>query len=243
MDLVKIFKYIIGINVLVVLLFFVILVGVKIYNNSNNFNIEQNIDPGFLSETQEEYNYENNFQLEIKLQEIVDLNDVTRCNDLVEEMFIKNCIDRINMNNIVKDLDFSGCKIMDGSLVTKEECERQIIFSKALEREDIKYCEETDNTDLYNQCVDTFYISLALKNNDIKYCSEYEKEERQVICKNLFLIEKILFNVKGDYNCDDFIGDNIRKDCKIAIEMKNIQEDNCEGFESSLFLDYCFHSF
>ena len=136
MDSIKIFKYIVAINVVIVLIFIVFVLGVKLYqtkinepklilNNTENINYNSDISTNDLENKIEELVERND---EVYYDDIIKGGDIEKCNTIESEYEKAICINNIALNLAQETMDISYCERVDNKLVSRDECERQIIL-------------------------------------------------------------------------------------------------------------------
>lgn len=183
---------------------------------------------------------------EIKLQEqageIIKTKDFGRCDEIKDEMYQTVCINNIALNLAQETQDISYCQKIDDKLVSVSSCESQIIFQKSLDKEDIRVCQETQNTELQKQCQENFWPNLALKKEDIKICNNLQTEQDKNLCSDNYLFQKEFITQKpAGFDCEKFKDEQVRADCKIyKTDSVKQTPDFCAKLKSNLFLNHCF---
>lgn len=182
---------------------------------------------------------------EIKLQEqtaeIIKTKDFGQCEKIDDELYKTVCRNNISLNLAQETQDISYCQKIDNKLISIEDCERQVIFQKSLDKEDINVCKETQNQELQKQCQDAFWPSLALKNSDVNLCNNALAEQEKNFCRDNYLFQKEFIQNTAQFNCQKFTDEQVKADCKIYKESLGKQAHIvCTDLKSNLFSNYCF---
>ena len=183
---------------------------------------------------------------ELKLQEqvsdVIKTKDFSGCENINDATYKTVCINNIALNLAKETEDISYCQKIDGKLVPKEDCERQVVFTKSLEKEDINVCQETKIRELQKQFDGGFYNILSLKMNDVKVCSKVQEKEVADFCYNNFLVIKY-FDVEGkNFDCVRLRGKEAQDDCQIVKTFSPEKESfqmKCSKLKTNLFFPYC----
>lgn len=178
--------------------------------------------------------------LQNQLAQIVKTDDLSRCQEINNQLYRTVCINNISVQLATDKKDLSYCQKMDGNLMTKDSCERRVIFDKSQEAGDINVCDETQRDNLKNDCRKVFWPSLTIKKGDISFCDNISSDEEKTNCKNDYIYQKEFLSKTASFGCSKFLGDDVKADC--AIYKKNLNSnslDFCKNLKSGLFLNAC----
>lgn len=177
--------------------------------------------------------------LQEQMAEIVKSENFDRCQEIEDKTYQTACINNIALNLANEKQDLSFCQKLDDKLVSIETCEREIIFSKSIDKEDISVCGETKNSQLKKECEDSFWPSLALKKGDIRLCDNISDESAKENCSNQYLAKKEFSGNVSAFDCNKFQGEEIRQDCNMMKENTGEDTKICSEMKSDFFKNYC----
>lgn len=194
-----------------------------------------------ITEQKEKIEPKTELQLQEQAGEIIKMKDFKRCDEIKDETYKTVCINNIALNLAQEKQDISYCQKIDDKLIPIKDCERQVIFTKSLEKEDINICKETQNQEIQKQCQDSFWPSLALAKNDVNLCNNALAEQEKSFCRDNYLFQKEFVQDAKVFVCEKFNDIQVGEDCKNFKE--NIGEPKtpelCANLKSNLFLNYC----
>lgn len=177
---------------------------------------------------------------EIKLQEqaadIIKSKDFSRCDEISDPTYKTVCVNNIAMNVAQETGDVSYCDKMDNKLVPKEDCERQAVFAKSVENEDIKVCEGATIELVRRDCENGLWQSLAFKRGDIKLCENIKTENEKNYCHDNYLLNKEFAGKINKLDCNSLREVQAQEDCR---QVKKNAAQACRAVQSTLFTDYC----
>lgn len=179
MDSIKIFKYIIAINVVIVFLFVVFVAGVKLFNLSYPSYKESLLALNKKQEKVEEINS--------GVKEKIDKN--IEINNTVNDIHDKN----LELQKIIKTSNnIDDCqKLEDTGLIII--CEKTLSERIDYLSGNINQCEKIEDAGKRKICKITFDYIDALKEKDIPECSRYDNEESKSFCRQeIYTIEKYI---------------------------------------------------
>lgn len=187
-------------------------------------------------------NTESSAEGELKLQEqaaeIIKSKDFFKCNEISNPTYRVVCINNIALNLAQETGDLSHCEKIDNKLIPQEDCERQIIFTKSVEKEDIRVCGETKNEALKKECEAGLWQSLAFKKEDSKLCENISTEYDQNYCYDNLVFNKEFLNNASGFDCGLFRDEKVQNDCN-KYKKDTIGKEGCVNLTSSLFLSHC----
>lgn len=177
--------------------------------------------------------------LQGQMSEIIKSKDFNRCNELGDPTYRAVCVNNIALNFAQETQDISYCQKMDNILVTINDCERQIIFAKAVKKGDVAACYETRDAGLQKQCKESFELSFAIKKKDGGLCGKIVDPESREYCYIKILVNNNPTAVKN-FDCNQFSQENSRLDCKSYLEsgIGKALED-CKRFKTESFAKAC----
>lgn len=183
-------------------------------------------------------NPEDEAALQGQMSEIIKSKDFNRCNEL-GSTYRSVCVNNIALNFAQETQDISYCQKMDNTLVTISDCERQIIFAKAVKKGDAAVCYETRDAGLQKQCRENFELLFAIKKNDGGLCGKIADPESREYCYTKILVNNNPTSVKN-FDCSQFSQEKNRLDCKSYLEsgIGKALED-CKRFKTELFAKAC----
>ena len=195
---------------------------------------------------------QNNLKFQEKVSEIIKTENFDECEKVEDDFYRKVCVNNIALNLSQKKQDISYCQKIDNELVPQEDCERQVIFAKSIEKEDINVCMETKNQELQKLCQDSFYYQLAVKKEDINICDRAPEQKQNDFCHNVFLASKNMGQNFETFDCALFKGEDVKDDCKyLKDSLKKDAPDSaqitrrpnqevCYGLKTNIFYPFCF---
>lgn len=177
---------------------------------------------------------------ESKLQEqaadIIKAKDFSRCDEISDPTYKAVCVNNIALNIAQETGDASYCDRMDNKLVPKEDCERQAVFAKSVENEDIKVCGGATMESVRRDCENGLWQSLAFKRGSIKLCENIKTENERNYCHDNYVLNKRYAGKIDKLNCILLEDIQTREDCK---KVKEDVGQACRATQSILFADYC----
>jgi len=178
-------------------------------------------------------------QIQEQLGDLIKGGNFDDCKKIGNAYYETVCINNIALQLAQERLDVSYCQKIDNKLIPIADCERQVIFRKAVDREDIAVCDETKNEELRVQCRADFLLSLAFKKNDIRVCEQETAPERRTECVDTYMFQKEYVSNPTGFHCSRFLGDSVRQDCNAVETFQGREFDKCLGLQSNLFTNYC----
>lgn len=176
-------------------------------------------------------------ELQQQVADIVATKDFLQCSEVSDALYKVVCVNNIALNLAQETQDLSYCQKIDNNLVPISDCERQIIFTKSIVKNDVKVCEETTNTTIKEECITGYWQAKAYKEGNTALCENVSNEFGKNFCYDNYLFNTaFLKNVSG-YDCRSFKDAQMQEDCKIY--KKTIVNGMCENLHSMLFTNYC----
>ena len=183
---------------------------------------------------------EEEIKLQEKAAEIIKTGDFDKCQEIENQIYRTVCINNIALNLAQEKQDISYCQKLDDELVSIAGCERQVLFTKSQDKEDINVCNETKNSEIQKECQESFWPSLALNKKDINLCNNITVEQEKNSCRDNYLFKQEFTKSESDFDCQRFYSQQVKSDCQIYKEnILNKKSIACNIFESDLFLNYC----
>lgn len=185
---------------------------------------------------------EQELALQEQAEDIIETGNIEGCEQIDNEMYRSVCRNNIALGLAQKTLDIKECRNIDNSLVSRDECERQVVLKKSVEDEDISVCDQATSNSLKNECKNSYYLQLALKNNDSSICNFASDSIQQNMCKDTFMFQTDFTKNANIFDCEEFSGDNFKNDCK---NMKDIivkgiiNPSACISFNTHSFAQLC----
>jgi len=186
-----------------------------------------------LSLSQEESN------LHKKTVEIIKTKNISNCQKISDQFFKKVCINNISLDLAKEKQDVSYCKNLDNQLVLIEDCEREIIFPKAIENENVNICFEASNINVQKECTKNFWIGMSRKKQEITLCDNIQEEKEKNYCYNTYLIYQEFSKNPNEFDCEKFVTDVARNDCETYKNNLKLKQNSCMGMKSLAFRTYC----
>jgi len=150
---------------------------------------------------------------EVKLQKqiapIIKNGDMKACEQIGNAMYRSVCINNIALQKAEETKDISFCQYLDGELVPREHCEREVIFKKSMETESATACQETTNEALKKECEDSFGTRLALEKNDPSWCDRSQIPNE---CKDMVALGRFSTDPRN-LDCASFSTEDAKNDC------------------------------
>lgn len=181
---------------------------------------------------------------ELKLQEqiapLIKAGDMAACDQVQNDMYKKVCINNIALNKAEETKDIAYCQHLDNELITRADCERQVVSILSLEREDISVCDTATDTNVRTQCRDNFAISLAMKKDDSAVCDQSANPAQ---CKDLFHLQQFMQD-PTKVSCDSFSTPEAQADCAALKPLATETDPQklaefCQNKQSELFSQLC----
>jgi hypothetical protein len=178
--------------------------------------------------------------LQKQIAEIIKTKDFNKCQEVQDATYRTACINNIALNLAQETQDLSYCQKIDNNLVSIEGCERQVIFQKSLDKENISVCNEAQNQAVQKECQDIFWLNLALKKDDVSLCNNYKAEQESNYCQDSFVFQKEFIKNLTNFDCKKFKDKQAEADCVVYKEnLDKINPTICQSLKSNLFLSYC----
>ena len=178
-------------------------------------------------------------EIQEKVGEIIASKDFSGCEAVQSELYKKVCINNIALDLSQENMDVSYCQKIDNELVSRDDCERQVVFSKSVERESIDICDEAQNEEVKNQCKDAYYIALSLKKNDRDICGRVTDEDKKTQCLDEYVFRKEFLGNEQIFDCTRFHSQYVKNDCAMYRVENNENTDACREYSSSIFFRFC----
>lgn len=185
---------------------------------------------------------------EIKLQEqiapLIKSGDMKACDQVLDEMYRKVCVNNIAIQKAEETNDISYCQYLDGELVSKEVCERQVVMTTAIAKEDVSACTLTTNELLQQECEDSYFYNLAQAKSDPSVCDQMEDEDKANQCWNIYHLNPSQLNLTTEsFDCQVLRGEAEQTDCQNIIPIISTNPSGlaeaCQNQQSQLFQSLC----
>lgn len=209
-------------------------------------NQKKNIPTRILSQ-EEKVSQELGFQTQVA--GIIKTKDLTKCGAVNDATYSAVCINNIALNLAQEQNNISYCSHLDDKLVSRAQCEQQVVFQKSIKEENIAVCKESTFSDIVKKCEESFYTSLALKKNDVTVCSQNPDESKRALCHDQVMVSES--NVSMDFSklsCDKLQTPFAKDDCasfkKIASPQAKPEAivSFCSNQKTTLFQFVCLMS-
>lgn len=168
----------------------------------------------------------NELELQQQAADIIRSKDFNRCQEIKDEVYQKVCINNIALNLAEEKQDISYCQKIDGQLIPIEECEREIIFQKAIDEGKTDACEETNNQGLQQECKENFWSDSAVKKSDIALCNNVEGEQGKNVCRDNYVFAKEYQVNAASFDCDRFNEENLRQYCEASKQGPSVPQES-----------------
>ncbi|MDI6821150.1 MAG: hypothetical protein QMD65_03170 [Patescibacteria group bacterium] len=162
------------------------------------------------------------------------------------------CRNNVALNKAQEMLDISWCAKLDGQLISKTDCERQILAEKVAKEKNLSVCNIATNETIKQECLFEYWFRRSIEENNHDLCNNIKIIELKNVCIERTHVKRLLDNPKRG-SCDK-ISANLKNDCEIYLsilngEMKKIEIskikdtevvfENCYKISNSLLLDKC----
>jgi hypothetical protein len=184
-------------------------------------------------------------EAELKLQEqiapLIKAGDMAACDQVQNTMYRSVCINNIALNKASETKDISHCQYLDNELIPRETCERQVIFQKSMEMENIGACNEATSDSLREECTASFHVSLAQKKNDPAIC---DQSATPTDCRDRFVFSQLM-TAPQSADCSLFATTEAQTDCEALHPLLTITPDlaklasACQNIKTQLFSFIC----
>ena len=179
-------------------------------------------------------------QIQEQLGELIKGGNFDDCKKIGNAYYETVCVNNVALQLAQERLDVSYCQKIDNKLVPIADCERKIIFTKSINKEDAAACDETKNEELRLQCRTELYLGLAFKKNDVSVCERETTPERRAECADRYIFQKEYVGKSTDFDCNRFLGDDMRQDCSMFATKKGLRRSEaCLELQSNLFINHC----
>lgn len=199
-------------------------------------------DVAIVAQNQQPLTSEAEVALQEQIAPIIKAGDMSACDQVQNSMYRSVCINNIALQKAEATNDISYCQYLDGELISKEDCERQVIMQKSVETENINACQETVNVALQKECTDSFNIRMAIEKNDPTLCAGAEDS---VSCQDMVAFNNFSTN-QGNIECSAFSSEEAINDCKIIkpiirADVPNMSQlmTSCSNIKSPAFVRIC----
>ena len=187
-------------------------------------------------------------EAELKLQEqvspLIKAGDMKACERVDNAMYRSVCVNNIALQKAEETGDISFCQYLDDELISRDSCERQILFPKSIEKEDKAICGETKNATLRKECEDSFLFGLANKKQDPSLCDQDSDTINADRCWNAYHVQGAMAPTsdgkRQSLDCSLLRGDDVKADCAAiapALENRNPQKlaESCQARKTEVF--------
>lgn len=206
--------------------------------------VVQNEDKGQVAPSVDQVSQEQKLQGQIA--EIIKSKDITRCGAVTDAIYSAACVNNIALTLAEERGDISYCARVDGKLVSRTQCEQQVVYKKSLQNEDIAVCKESTFENIVKQCEESFYFSLALKKNDPTVCyRDSDKTKGDMCYDRVFLLKNKNMADLKTLSCGDLRSPFAEEDCRSFKSTFSAQVSTerifsfCEKQKTNLFQDVC----
>jgi hypothetical protein len=162
------------------------------------------------------------------------------CESIGNDMYRKVCINNIALNKAQETNDITYCRHIDNELIPRADCERQVVNTLSLEKEDQAICDQATDTEVKTQCKESYHLALALKKNDASLCAQAANPAN---CTDYFYLQQFTQD-PAKVSCDAFSTPEAQADCA-TIKAGDTATDQqsfmrfCQAKESDLFTSLC----
>lgn len=185
-------------------------------------------------------------RLQAQVADIIKTKDITKCNAVNDALYATVCANNIALNLAQEQNNISYCANLDDKLVSRSQCEQQVVFSKSLQEENIAICKEAVNPDTVKRCEESFYTSLALKKSDSAVCFQISEKSKQDMCHNQIVLSKSNYLTNPEtLVCGDLRSLGAQEDCALFKKAASSQVGQeallsfCQKQKTNLFQNIC----
>ena len=174
--------------ILIILIIIAVILGLsfflpRLFDSGLSRQKQQN----FLSRQFDPLSDKDKYAYQEQLAKVIAKRDFAGCGRITDALYKTVCVNNIALKLAEETKDISYCQRIDGKLIPVQECEREIIFSQSIEKEDAEICGQTKDQELERRCRDNFYLQLSIKKNDITVCGQ-AVQDQQEFCHDNFLV-------------------------------------------------------
>lgn len=169
---------------------------------------------------------------------LIAAGDISACSAVQNDFYQKVCINNIALNKAEETKDISYCQHIDNELIPKGDCERDIVISLSIEKEDAALCDHATVEEVQIQCHENYHLALATKKNDISLC---EQSSDATTCSDRFLLQQFR-QEPSLVACEAFSTAAAQSDCTVLKEAEGDQRalmEFCVTTQSPLFRTLC----
>ncbi|MBP9752140.1 MAG: hypothetical protein KBD19_04825 [Candidatus Moranbacteria bacterium] len=181
-------------------------------------------------------------ETELKLQEeiapLIKAGDMKACDSVSNDMYKKVCINNIALNKAEETKDIAYCRHIDNELIPRADCERQVVTTLSLEKEDQTLCDQATDETVKTQCKESYHLALALNKSDSTICTQ---ASNPVTCTDNFFLQQFTQD-PSKVSCDVFSTTEAQSDCAVLKKASADQKTFarfCQEKQSELFTPLC----
>lgn len=179
-------------------------------------------------------------KLQEQAEDIVQSGDPQACQKIENEMYQKVCRNNIFLKKAEKENNAAYCRELDGKMISVENCERQIVMQKSIEKGDASVCQEASQKEVRVQCEENFWPKLALQKQDIGICAQAKDQEIGKKCKDMFYFYHDFSPNPQSFGCSNFSDESLRTDCEIYKSNLSQKKTNpCENLKTGFVTLFC----
>jgi hypothetical protein len=180
---------------------------------------------------------EREAQLQAQADELIATNDLSRCEEIADDMYRKVCINNVAINQAMETGDASWCELVDGELLQEEDCRSFAGIQNTPE-----VCEALSGEERTN-CFYGLVFAEAVSLEDPSLCGQLEDEASVVICHNQTILAG---ESPGAFSCDLLQGVDVQTDCRYintavteAIRAEEPPDIDCNNLLTGYFEPLC----
>lgn len=184
--------------------------------------------------------------------EIIKTKDLSKCEEIPNEMFRKVCTNNIALNLAQDTGDVSYCKKLDNELISISDCEKKTAMESSLQKGSVESCNFLPDENDKAICLNNFYQTKSISEKNISLCDGIKEIETRNLCKDQYTYKLEFIENPKSFECEKFYTAEAKRDCvnyedRIRIDLENDQVDPmmsvCSRFESRVFAYACLSIF
>ncbi len=160
------------------------------------------------------------------------------CQESVDELVLRSYVES---NTVTKEnCDTLSPKFQITCMTEIREADESIIYTDAVNKDDIELCKKITNTDLRSTCLDTINLKTAISSQNSVLCESLENADKKLYCINQVskindvAIYKLATSGNTLENCTTIINENLKTKCHDTIIINIVKSNNDTSLCESL---------
>lgn len=153
-----------------------------------------------------------------QVAEIVKSKDLGKCSDVQDPLYVTVCTNNIALTLAQEQNDIAYCARLDDKLVSRAQCEQQVVSQKSVQKEDVSVCKESSFAEVVKRCEESFYTALSVMKGDVTVCLQAGDKAKQDMCHDQVIVSGSKNNGMVDpskLTCGNLYTPDAQVDCKL----------------------------